>query len=58
MSMHKFENTSALDAALTAKVSGLLSTAIATEGKASLVVSGGRTPVGFFHLLSQCELDW
>ena len=58
MSMHKFENTSALDAALTAKVSGLLSSAIATEGKASLVVSGGRTPVGFFHLLSQCELDW
>ena len=58
MSMLKFENTSALDAALTAKVSDLLRAAIETEGKASLVVSGGRTPVGFFHLLSQCELDW
>jgi 6-phosphogluconolactonase len=58
MSMLKFENTSALDAALTAKVSNLLSSAIATVGEASLVVSGGRTPVGFFHLLSQCELDW
>ncbi len=58
MSMFKFENTSALDAALTSKVSGLLAAAIAAEGKASLVVSGGRTPVGFFHLLSQSELDW
>ncbi|ETN91682.1 6-phosphogluconolactonase [Gammaproteobacteria bacterium MOLA455] len=58
MTMHKFENTSALDAALSAKVSDLLNSAIATEGKASLVVSGGRTPVGFFHLLSQCQLDW
>ena len=58
MSMLKFENTSALDAALTAKVSDLLKAAIVAEGKASLVVSGGRTPVGFFHLLSQCELDW
>jgi 6-phosphogluconolactonase len=58
MSMLKFENTSALDAALTAKVSDLLKAAIAAEGKASLVVSGGRTPVGFFHLLSQCQLDW
>ena len=58
MSMLKFENTSALDAALSAKVSGMLSAAIATEGKASLVVSGGRTPVGFFHLLSQSDLDW
>jgi 6-phosphogluconolactonase len=58
MSMLKFENTSALDAALTAKISDLLKAAIAAEGKASLVVSGGRTPVGFFHLLSQCQLDW
>lgn len=58
MSMLKFENTSALDAALSAKVSGMLSAAIETEGKASLVVSGGRTPVGFFHLLSQSDLDW
>jgi 6-phosphogluconolactonase len=58
MSMLKFENTSALDAALSAKVSGMLSAAIETEGKASLAVSGGRTPVGFFHLLSQSDLDW
>ena len=58
MAMLKFENTSALDGALTAKVSGLLREAIETQGSASLVVSGGRTPVGFFHLLSQQELDW
>jgi 6-phosphogluconolactonase len=58
MSMIEFENTSALDAALTGKVSELLRKAIACNGSASLVVSGGRTPVGFFHLLSQQDLDW
>ena len=58
MSMLKFENTSALDAALTEKVSSLLREAIETQGSASLVVSGGRTPVGFFHQLSQQQLDW
>ena len=58
MAMLEFENSSALDLALTEKVSGLLRAAIESEGEASLVVSGGRTPVGFFHLLSQQDLDW
>ncbi|MDP4745238.1 MAG: 6-phosphogluconolactonase [Porticoccaceae bacterium] len=58
MDMIEFENPSALDIALSEKVSGMLRSAIETDGKASLVVSGGRTPVGFFHLLSQQILDW
>ena len=58
MGMIEFENPSALDIALSEKVSGMLRSAIETDGKASLVVSGGRTPVGFFHLLSQQILDW
>ena len=56
--MLEFENASALDIALSEKVSGLLGASIASQGSASLVVSGGRTPMGFFHLLSQQPLDW
>jgi len=56
--MLEFENASALDIALSEKVAGLLGASIAAQGSASLVVSGGRTPMGFFHLLSQQALDW
>ena len=58
MTLIRFENSSALDAALVNKVTELLITAIKESGTASLAVSGGRTPVAFFHLLSQQVLDW
>lgn len=58
MELVEFENTSALDIELSAKVAKLLVADIADTGSASLVVSGGRTPMGFFHLLSQQILDW
>ena len=58
MDLFEFENTSAQDAELVSKVVDLLSMAIVQHGSASLVVSGGRTPKGFFHLLSQEFLDW
>ena len=58
MELVEFENTSALDIELSAKVAKLLIADIAETGSASLVVSGGRTPMGFFHLLSQQMLDW
>ncbi|MDG1813896.1 MAG: 6-phosphogluconolactonase [Porticoccaceae bacterium] len=58
MELVEFENTSALDIELSAKVAKLLVADIAETGSASLVVSGGRTPMGFFHLLSQQMLDW
>ena len=58
MELVEFENSSALDRALSEKVANLLATEIAASGSASLVVSGGRTPIGFFHLLSQQCLDW
>ena len=58
MNMVEFENTSALDIELAEKVAALLAADIQARGKASLVVSGGRTPMGFFHLLSQQLLDW
>ena len=56
--MLEFENASALDIALSEKVAALLAVSIEEKGSASLVVSGGRTPMGFFHLLSQQVLDW
>lgn len=58
MELVEFENTSALDIALSEKVAKLLAADIAATGAASLVVSGGRTPMGFFHLLSQQSLEW
>jgi 6-phosphogluconolactonase len=58
MEMLEFENTSALDIALAGKVAAMLAADIESSGSGSLVVSGGRTPMGFFHLLSQQQLDW
>ena len=58
MELKKFENTSALDNTLSAEVSERLSNAIEKHGKASLILSGGRTPMGFFHQLSQQILEW
>ena len=56
--MLEFENTSALDIALAEHTTAMLAADINATGSASLVVSGGRTPMGFFHLLSQQDLDW
>ena len=57
MDLFEFENTSAQDAELVSKVVDLLSMAIEQHGSASLVVSGGRTPKGFFHLLSSISFE-
>ena len=58
MDLQQFENASALDMALSDEVSTRLRAAIEAQGSASLVVSGGRTPLGFFRGLSQQILDW
>lgn len=44
--------------ALAERVAHALRTAIGTRGAATLVVSGGRSPVRFFECLSEQELDW
>lgn len=56
--LHEFENASALDAALTEFVAQRLRDATATRGGASLVVSGGRTPIEFFRRLAREPLPW
>ena len=39
-------------------MSNALRSAIAERGAATLVVSGGRSPIAFFERLAQQELDW
>lgn len=59
--MHKLNNFNTrdeLDDALANKVAKELIQAIAEKGKASLAVSGGSTPKGFFNKLSQFDLAW
>jgi 6-phosphogluconolactonase len=44
--------------ALATAVAEALRTAIATQGTATLVVSGGRSPTAFFQRLAQQQLPW
>ena len=53
-----FANTEALDQALAQYVEGALLEAVGSRGKASLVVSGGSTPRGFFKRLADKPLPW
>jgi len=55
---HQFDDASALASALADAVSADLSSAIAARGAATLVVSGGRTPLHLFDRLSNAPLDW
>jgi len=54
----KFMTRNELDNALAHSVSQLLQDAIKLRGKASIAVSGGSTPKGFFSVLSKTDLDW
>lgn len=40
------------------KIAALLNQGIQSNGRASLVLSGGRTPVGLFQQLATQDLDW
>lgn len=56
--INEFAQREALDDALADKVASLLSSAVKQKGKASLAVSGGSTPKGFFNALSKKSLPW
>nr|WHW29820.1 putative 6-phosphogluconolactonase [uncultured bacterium] len=56
--IEKFGSREALDEQLVQKTATLLSSAVEARGSASLVVSGGSTPLNFFNLLSQQDLPW
>jgi 6-phosphogluconolactonase len=54
----EFKDSPTLVAALAGQVAELLRAGIRERGRASLVVSGGSTPVPFFAALSELDLDW
>lgn len=56
--LNEFSSKAELDNVLANFVAKELSQAIAKKGKASLAVSGGSTPKGFFEALSLIDLPW
>src|SRR5471032_2004533 len=58
VSAHAFKNPVLLADGLAANVAERLTTAIAASGTATLVVSGGRSPVAFFQNLAEQPVDW
>jgi 6-phosphogluconolactonase len=55
---HRFADRAALAAALADRVAAALSARLEAEGRASLAVSGGRTPAAFLAALGAREIDW
>lgn len=53
-----YDNAEQLNSAFAARIVDLLQAGIDASGRASLLVSGGRTPVALFQTLSTSELDW
>lgn len=53
-----FEDRAGASAALAEELGAVLSTAIGARGEASLVVSGGTSPVDLFRRLREQTLDW
>lgn len=58
VSAHEFRSPVLLAEGLALKVAKQLSDAISESGTATLVVSGGRSPVAFFQHLAKQDLDW
>lgn len=52
------DNSQRLAQALVDRVAGALRDAIDSHGTATLVVSGGRSPIAFFKALAQQPLPW
>lgn len=53
-----FDTPSALELQLAERIATQLQDAVDSRGKASLVVSGGSTPLKLFAALSQKAIDW
>jgi 6-phosphogluconolactonase len=58
LTQSKFRTTDQLNAAFTRKITKLLRDGIEENGRASIVVSGGRTPAALFNALSNASLEW
>ena len=55
-SVAAYGSISSLDENLAAQIVDVLVAAIAARGEASLVVSGGSSPIGFFQCLSRFDI--
>jgi 6-phosphogluconolactonase len=58
LTQSKFRTTEQLNTAFARKIIKLLRDGIEENGRASLVVSGGRTPADLFKALSKAHLEW
>ena len=58
LSQSKFRTTEQLNSAFARKIITLLREGIEENGRASLIVSGGRTPAALFETLSKANIDW
>lgn len=58
LTQSKFRTTEQLNTAFARKITKLLRDGIEENGRASLVVSGGRTPADLFNTLSKAHLEW
>jgi len=58
MRLREFETRGEAAAALAAEVCDTLTEVSAERGRATLVVSGGTSPVAFFHQLRRLPLSW
>ncbi|XEH48704.1 6-phosphogluconolactonase [Edwardsiella tarda] len=58
VTFNEVQSAQALNEQLADDIAARLRQGIAARGQASLVVSGGRTPLGLFARLSQQALDW
>lgn len=56
--LNKYENSQLLIKDLTSHIVNALKQAIEKKGHASIAVSGGKTPIPLFTLLSQQDLEW
>lgn len=53
-----YDSVEQLNSCFAQKICDLLEAGIKQNGRASLVVSGGRTPIGLFAALSSAEIPW
>ncbi|WP_438865028.1 6-phosphogluconolactonase [Neptunicella sp.] len=58
MKQSLFQSTEQLNQQFSQRIVALLEQGINAKGRASLLVSGGRTPLGLFAELSNSQLDW
>ncbi|MCF6186212.1 MAG: 6-phosphogluconolactonase [Desulfobulbaceae bacterium] len=58
MNQSEFSNRSTLAKSLADRIGELLTSGIRKNGRASLAVSGGSTPVELFERLSELDIPW